>query len=83
MAPKVAGNRPLVDQQEQRQILQDLKDNMLRACVVPAAYSIEEFACGQCTFPEHRLRVIKLAADEVGLCATVTDPEGMSFFFFI
>eukprot|EP00775_Hariotina_reticulata_P002289 gene2289-2599_t len=69
MAPKVADNRPQVDQQEQRRILQDLKDNMFRACVVPAAYSIEEFVCGQCTFPEYRLRVIKLSEDEVGFGA--------------
>jgi hypothetical protein len=53
-------------QQEQKLILKDVRDNMFRAAVLPAAYSVEEFLLGACTFPEHRLKVIKLAEDEVG-----------------
>jgi hypothetical protein len=50
---------------ERRLVLRDLKDNVFRASVVPAAYSLEEYAVGLCRFKEHRLRVIKLQEDEV------------------
>jgi hypothetical protein len=51
---------------ERRLVLRDLKDNVFRASVVPAAYSLEEYAVGLCRFKEYRLRVIKLQEDEVG-----------------
>jgi hypothetical protein len=66
-AAKDAVKKPDKDaQQEQKLILKDVRDNMFRAAVLPAAYSVEEFLLGACTFPEHRLKVIKLAEDEVG-----------------
>lgn len=52
-------------QQEQKLILQDLRDNMFRAAVVPCAYSAEEFLVGCCEFKELRLKSIKLTEDEV------------------
>ena len=63
-AAKDAVKKPDKDaQQEQKLILKDVRDNMFRAAVLPAAYSVEEFLLGACTFPEHRLKVIKLAED--------------------
>lgn len=52
-------------QQEQKLILKDVKDNMFRAAVVPAAYSVDEFLLGACTFQEVRMKGIKLTEDEV------------------
>jgi len=52
-------------QEEQKLILKDVRDNMFRACMVPAAYSVEEFLVGACKFQEFRMKSIKLAEDEV------------------
>lgn len=52
-------------QQEQKLILKDVREGMLRAAVVPAAYSVEEFLLGCCKFEEIRLKSIRLTEDEV------------------
>jgi hypothetical protein len=58
---------PAAQAAEQRALARDIKEGMLRACVVPAAYSTEEFLVGAVVLPEHRLKIIRLVADEVGL----------------
>ncbi len=66
-APKEAPKQPDKEaQQEQKLLLRDVKDNMFRAAIVPAAYSTEEFLLGACKFKEVRLKCIKLVENEVG-----------------
>lgn len=60
--------------QEQKLIASDIKQGKFRACVVPCAYSVEEFLVGACVLPEHRFKVIKLAEEEVRMHSCTTCP---------
>jgi hypothetical protein len=67
-APKQDASKQQPDkeaQQEQKLLLRDVKDNMFRAAVVPAALSTEEFLLGAVKFDEIRLKSIKLIENEV------------------
>ncbi len=52
--------------QEQREVIQDAKEGVLRTVVVPAAYSVEEFIANGLNWTQFRLRRLKLTEPEVG-----------------
>lgn len=60
-----AANKARTLAEEQRQLAQDLREGKFRTVVVPAAFSLEEYALGCVTFPVHRLKTIKLSPHEV------------------
>ena len=53
------------ESKERRDLARDIKDGMFRSVVVPAAYSLEEYTAGVCTFPFFRFKAIQLANAEV------------------
>lgn len=69
MAPPTKEEQLKAERTERANIIRDLKDGMIRAAVVPCCYSLEEFFLGLCTFPEFRLKNLKLLEEEVRIQA--------------